>query len=488
MGFVEKIYLCRDRTIPSGINDLNQMARRKVRGANRAIHKRNFIYYNIYPYVRIFFFHFYGKVQVKGLENIPKGQPVIFAPNHQNALMDALIVLYASPQDVVFLARADIFKSRFAAFFINSLKVLPVFRQRDGAAELGKNEDIFDISVDVLKHHHHMCVMPEGNHGHQRKLRAFGKGIFRIAFTAQEDHGTEPFVKIIPVGIDMSDYVKQNASLFLNFGEPMEMSDYWEQYQEAAPRALNAAKKDLIENLKPLMIDIKTDEYYEVVMSLREIFNDSMRAEIGMEGSLLHDRFRADKEMIARLDALIALEAEEDKAPSKMKPLAEKVEKYTSSLKELNIRDWVVRDKGIGAMKSLVRHLGLILTFPLFLYGYLTNILPYWLPVPMVRNLKDRQFHSSVKIGLGVLVLFPLWYFIMTLLVLIFTGPWWIALVFLATLFPLGKFALRWYFYWKKTVRGSWFARRLRRGDAAVEEMVKLREEIIEMTREAISQ
>ena len=486
------------------------MARRKVRGANRAIHKRNFIYYNIYPYVRVFFFHFYGKVQVKGLENIPKGQPVIFAPNHQNALMDALIVLYASPQDVVFLARADIFKSRFAAFFINSLKVLPVFRQRDGAAELGKNEDIFDISVDVLKHHHHMCVMPEGNHGHQRKLRAFGKGIFRIAFTAQEDHGTEPFVKIIPVGIDMSDYVKQSASLFLNFGEPMEMSDYWEQYQEAAPRALNAAKKDLIENLKPLMIDIKTDEYYEVVMSLRKIYNDSMRAEIGMEGSLLHDRFRADKEMIARLDALITLEAEaahaadaealeageaaeESKAaksqtPSKMKPLAEKVEKYTTGLKELNIRDWVVRDKGIGAMKSLVRHLGLILSFPLFLYGYLTNILPFWLPVHMVRNIKDRQFHSSVKIGLGILVLFPLWYFILTILVLIFTGPWWIGLVFLATLFPMGKFALRWYFYWKKTVRGSWFARRLRRGDAVAEEMVKLREEIIEMTREAISQ
>ena len=171
-----------------------------------------------------------------------------------------------------------------------------------------------------------------------------------------------------------------------------------------------------------------------------------------------------------------------------MKPLAEKVEKYTRGLKDLNIRDWVVRDKGIGAMKSLVRHLGLILTFPIFLYGYLTNILPYWLPVRMVRNIKDRQFHSSVKAGLGILVLFPIWYFIMTLLVLIFTGPWWIGLVFLATLFPMGKFALRWYFYWKKTHRGSWFARRLRRGDAVVEEMVKLREEIIEMTREAISQ
>jgi 1-acyl-sn-glycerol-3-phosphate acyltransferase len=433
------------------------MARSKVHGAQRAIHKRNFIYYNIYPYVRMFFFHFYGKVQVKGLENIPKGQPVIFAPNHQNALMDALIVLFASPQDVVFLARADIFNSRAMAFFINSLKVLPVFRQRDGAQELGKNEEIFDISVNTLKHHHHMCVMPEGNHGHQRKLRAFGKGIFRIAFTAQEDHGSEPFVKIVPVGIDMSDYVKQNASLFLNFGEPMEMSDYWEQYQEAAPRAINAAKKDLIDNLKPLMIHIDTDEYYQTLMDIREIFNDSMRA---------------------------AKEAEA--GDSKMKAIADKVMQYKKGLEDMNIRDWVVREKGIGALKSLGLHLGLILTFPLFLYGYLTNILPYWLPVRMVRNLKDRQFHSSVKLGLAVLILFPLWYFIMSLLVLIFVDPWWVSLIFLFTLFPIGKFALRWYFRWKKTVRGSWFNRRLRRGDQSAQEMVELREEIIRLTREAI--
>ncbi len=171
-----------------------------------------------------------------------------------------------------------------------------------------------------------------------------------------------------------------------------------------------------------------------------------------------------------------------------MKPLAEKVEKYVAAVKDMNIRDWVVRDKGIGVMKSLVRKAGLILTFPLFLYGFLTNIIPFWLPAHMARNIKDRQFRSSIKAGLGILVIFPLWYFIMTLLVMIFTGPWWIWVLFLATLFPMGKFALRWYFWWKKTIRGSWFARRLRHGDAAAGELVKLREEIIEMTKEAISQ
>ena len=45
---------------------------REVTGAQKGIHKRNLIYYMIYPYVRTFFFHYYGKVEINGLENIPQ--------------------------------------------------------------------------------------------------------------------------------------------------------------------------------------------------------------------------------------------------------------------------------------------------------------------------------------------------------------------------------------------------------------------------------
>ena len=72
------------------------MARKRVRGALQGIHRRNLIYHLIYPYVRVFFFHYYGKVEVRGKENIPLNAPVIFAPNHQNALNDALIVLFSA--------------------------------------------------------------------------------------------------------------------------------------------------------------------------------------------------------------------------------------------------------------------------------------------------------------------------------------------------------------------------------------------------------
>ncbi len=170
-----------------------------------------------------------------------------------------------------------------------------------------------------------------------------------------------------------------------------------------------------------------------------------------------------------------------------MRPLADKVEQYMAGVKKLNIRDWVVRDRGYGFMRTIWRFLTLLVTFPLFLYGFITNFLPFWLPTQMVGKIKDRQFHSSVKVALGFLFTFPFFYFLMTLLVGIFTGPWWIWVAFLVSLPFLGRAALYWYFRWKKSCRGSWFARRLRRRDPAAVELVQLREEIVEGTMELVS-
>jgi len=456
------------------------MADEQVRGAHQRIHIRNFIYHIIYPYTRIFFFHYYGKVEVRGTENIPRNQPVIFAPNHQNALMDALIVLFSAPGDVVFLARADIFNKKFLAFLLNSLKILPVFRQRDGASELGKNVDIFDISVNVLKNRHYLCIMPEGSHGDQRKLRTIVKGIFRIAFQAQEEAGSEPFVKIIPVGLDFGDYVKQNASLFVNYGKPIEVSEYWEQYQENSARAINAMKTRLAEELSPLMIDIQNEEYYDAIYILKGIFNGSMRREMGITGRKLSNRFKADKEFIARIERVI------EKKPRKVAPLMEKVLQYDELVKNLHIRDWVVARRGYGAARTMWWCAGLLITAPLFLYGFINNAIPYLLPVRLVRKIKDLQFHASVKAGLGILVLFPLFHLLQTLLVGIFTGPWWIWVAYMFTLFPAGKFALWWYGRLKKTFRGRQFRLKVNRSRPEALQLVGLRKVIKEETAQLV--
>lgn len=449
-------------------------------GAVDRIDRRNWLYYIMYYYVRSVFNQYYRKVEVHGLENIPKDAPVIFAPNHQNALMDALIVLFSSPGDTVFLARADLFRKKFLAWALNSLKILPVFRIRDGVDELGKNQEIFDITVGVLHRKHQLCLMPEGNHGDKRRLRNLGKGIFRIAFKTQEEKGNQPYVKIVPVGLDFSDYIKHHQTLHVNYGKPIEVSDYWDTFQENGPRGLNHLKQRLADDLKPLMIHIDTEEYYDMYMGLRTVYNARMRERLNIEGSKLQDRFNADKEMIARLNATL------EKDEQKLVPLKEKVEGYFAKLNQLDIRDWVVVSRGYSFGRSLWRWFTLLLTLPVFVYGFINNALMYFIPVQMVRKVKDIQFHSSIKAGASFLISGPLSYGIQTALVAIFTGGWYWWLGYLVTVYPMGKLALLWYVRTKKTWHGARFRRLLRRNDNLAVEAVKLREEIVSEAEEVM--
>jgi 1-acyl-sn-glycerol-3-phosphate acyltransferase len=492
------------------------MSKRKVIGAVDRIDRRNLIYHSLYSWVKLVFNQYYRKVEVHGLENIPKDAPVIFAPNHQNALMDALIVLFSSPGDTVFLARADLFRKKLLAKALNSLKILPVFRIRDGVEELGKNQEIFDITVGVLHRKHQLCIMPEGNHSDKRRLRNLGKGIFRIALKTQEKMGNQPYVKIVPVGLDFSDFVKHYQNLHIVYGKPIEVSDYWDEFQENGPRGLNLLKQRLADDLKPLMIDIETVEYYEMYLGLRTVFNERMREIMGIEGERLHDKFLADKEMIRRLDARLeeeqqqaagAMESEQqepqqadgglqnqqqvggeqEKRSQLFDPLREKVERYMQSLEKLNIRDWVVKDEGYSPARVVWRWLTLLVTLPVFLYGLINNALVYFLPVRAVRNIKDVQFHSSVKAGLSMLVVMPLSYLLQTLLVGILTDEWYYWVGYLLLLYPTGKLALLWYLRLKKTLRGGWFGRQYRKKSKAAVETVKLRQQIVQDTEELIT-
>ena len=103
---------------------------------------------------------YYRKVIVIGRENINPDDHLIYAPNHQNALMDALAVLFTHKCQPVFLARADIFKRRIIASILYFMKILPVYRIRDGFSSLKSNDEIFHKTIDVIKNKNGLVILP----------------------------------------------------------------------------------------------------------------------------------------------------------------------------------------------------------------------------------------------------------------------------------------------------------------------------------------
>jgi 1-acyl-sn-glycerol-3-phosphate acyltransferase len=392
---------------------------------------------------------FYRKIKVVNKNRIPKDKPVIFAINHQNAVMDALVVLNACKRDVVFLARADAFKNRAIFKLLTLFKMLPVYRIRDGVGELGKNEEIFQITQEVLSRKRcPVGLMPEGNHGNKRLLRPLVKGVFRIAFRAQEEYGEEDGVQIIPAGLDYEKYTNFRSKHLVNFGEPVCVNQFYKACKEDPARATNAIRSKLSEEMSKCIIDIRSTEFYDMYMDLRTIYNQSMRTRLNIPGRDLYSRFMADKEMISILEGI------EKNDPARIKALAEKVKIYSEGTANLGFRDWIFTHNKYSFFLLLPMSIALILLFPLFLYGLINNIIPYQLPLLVTKKFKDPQFHSTVKFVAG-LVIFPVWYLILFILAWILVEPGWIKWIYLASLLPAGLFAHEW-FIWFKKLRSMW--------------------------------
>ena len=82
---------------------------------NKRIYERNIYYTVLKYYVGLFFRLSYGKREYHGIDKLPTDGALIFAPNHTNALMDAMAVLDLDNRPKVFAARADIFKKPLLA-------------------------------------------------------------------------------------------------------------------------------------------------------------------------------------------------------------------------------------------------------------------------------------------------------------------------------------------------------------------------------------
>ncbi len=116
---------------------------------------------------------------------------------------------FSPRKDQLFFLPEPIFSKRNLLLqFSIFLKILPVYRMRDGFSSLKGNDDIFTKTIDVIKKKNGLVILPEGDHAGFRRLRQLKKGICRVAFQSDEATGFKLKIKIIPVGIEFSNYTQ----------------------------------------------------------------------------------------------------------------------------------------------------------------------------------------------------------------------------------------------------------------------------------------
>lgn len=420
---------------------------------------------------------YYRRFRSVGKENIPWGAPVIFAANHQNALMDALAVLFATRKQFVFLARADIFSKKFFAALLYFLKILPVYRVRDGLRSVEENLEVFDEVVAVLKHGRPLGILPEGNHLGMKRLRPLKKGPARLAFQAEEANGFRLGLHIVPVGLDYSNYFNAGSELLVVFGKPIAARDYEEHYRKNPAQAMVKLTEDLRAEMLRLMIHIPSEEYYSTFYLASEMMEETVKHSIRAHPPL-YRRFLARKSVVERLDQELT------RGNAQLPELKAAVEEYSALLKKFRLRDFVIR-KRRASWAFTGQALLMLALLPLHLYGMVLNWIPYAIPIRLARNIKDRHFLGSIRFGTGFL-LHHVWYILIAIALCFVPAPFIYKLIFFLTGPLTGVFSFYYYRHLLKMAgKFRWIRLKMNKKKES-DHIVQLRKDIIGLLRKIL--
>lgn len=237
-------------------------------------HKTSFLYAFLKPWVNLGARLFFRRIEVDFIEKLPTDKPVILVANHQNAMLDPVVACLYSRKQLHWLTRADIFRKPSLNKLLRSLNMLPVYRERDRVSDLAeRNAETFNECYDRLSHHSVICIFPEGTHRGKKQLVPLKKGAARLV-TGALDAGIHD-IQIVPIGLDYENYYQYRKNLLVRFGDPIDIER--EQLLSGNDRArLQTNLTDKIRQaLSSVMIDIKNDDVYEEITSLRYLINQA---------------------------------------------------------------------------------------------------------------------------------------------------------------------------------------------------------------------
>ena len=377
------------------------MSKRNIKKIQDNDRTYNFLYH----YVSFVLKQSYRSIIQVGRENIPTDGAIIFAPNHTNTLMDALVVLTMDDKPKVFVARADIFKNRKLAKILTFLKIMPIMRQRDGFQAVKKNQETIDKAVDVLKDKIPFCIFPEGTHLAKFSSLPLSKGIFKIAFQAHEQMPQVPLY-IVPVGIRYGNHFRFRSTIRMEFGKPINVGEYLAENAHLTPQEQTNGMKDLLtERLHATLFRIPNDEDYDATY---EICNAVESFEIEeLQGKKespkkhsLEAQFEANNNTLKRIEELKEIKPDQAK---KLLELGDKAHRLRKK-KGISVESASVKKPLTSRM---TRTLLTLITLP---YTIPASVLAS--PVALICKyiftmLKDPAFKNSVRYVM-ILVIWPL--------------------------------------------------------------------------------
>ncbi len=207
------------------------------------------------------------KITVYGKENIPNKGAVLFIANHQNALIDAMLIPTTTTRKMHFLARASAFVSTFVSKLLNSINMIPVYRIRDGVNTIEKNVETFKQCFEILKNEGSIEIFAEGEHHYGRRIIPLKKGFARIILGTLQKY-PDLKIQIIPIGINFDSHFDFPSSVSVYYGEPIHANKHINT--ENPDIRFSEIVKQVLTALKKLTLHIEDSTNYDEIIRILE--------------------------------------------------------------------------------------------------------------------------------------------------------------------------------------------------------------------------
>lgn len=226
--------------------------------------------YFVKNYIRVGLFFYFKSIKVNDIRNIPNGKPLMILSNHQNALLDALLIATRIKGTAYFLTRASVFKKAIVSDILRSLNLLPIYRIRDGYANLGRNESLFNTISGTLNENKTVVIFPEGNHSLARRVRPLSKGFTRIVFNTLKTH-QDIDLKLQPIGLNYDKPKELGSSVTIYCGLPIDAQNFAPTDTSNTIQETNNLKITMQTAMSKLTTNVPTENYDAILQQLNEL-------------------------------------------------------------------------------------------------------------------------------------------------------------------------------------------------------------------------
>lgn len=231
----------------------------------------------VFALVRALVGLFYRRIEVSGLEHVPREGPVLLIANHNNGLVDPMVVLKALPRPVVFVAKSTLWKIPVLRSILHLLGCVPVVRKGEGEPGMSlkgeeRNSAAFERLASELTRGACVLIFPEGRSHSDPRLSELRTGAARVLLLSKKS----PVV--LPVGLWFEEKEIFRSNVLVKVGAPV--APPADPTVEAWTDAMGAALGD---------VTLNADDWkdHEIVAAVDALYGEKIRGDFfeGEEGN-----------------------------------------------------------------------------------------------------------------------------------------------------------------------------------------------------------